>query len=183
MKHTILGTSLIEPAPAGMETIYFGMGCFWGAERKFWSLPGIYRTSVGYAGGELPEPDYRSVCSGTTGHAEIVEVVYNPQEADLRLLFKTFWESHDPTQGMRQGNDRGSQYRSIIITTTDEQKRLAEETCEQLQPLLTEKGFPQITTEITSNHPYTLAEEYHQQYLDKNPHGYCGLGGTGVCLA
>jgi peptide-methionine (S)-S-oxide reductase len=181
MQHTLLKTSLLEAPPVDTQTIYFGMGCFWGAERKFWSLEGILRTSVGYAGGSTDNPDYHSVCSGTTGHAEVVEVVYYPEQLNVEQLLKTFWESHDPTQGDRQGNDRGSQYRSIIITTNDQQLQAAQQSLSAFQTALTEQGFTSITTEVTGEQPYYLAEAYHQQYLDKNPQGYCGLGGTGVC--
>lgn len=182
MIHTTLNVPLTGNIPANAERIVFGMGCFWGVERLFWQQPGIYRTTAGYAGGTIDNPDYRNVCSGSTGHAEVVEVVYFPDQISSEQLLQVFWENHDPTQGDRQGNDIGSQYRSIIITFSHEQLALAESTKQEYQSRLTQDGRGQITTEITSDSTYWLAEEYHQQYLDKNPNGYCGLAGTGTCF-
>jgi len=179
-RHTVLGTSLLPPFPEGTERAVFGMGCFWGAERKFWELDGVYTTAVGYAGGATPNPTYREVCSGRTGHAEVVLVVFDPKRVSYSDLLRTFWESHDPTQGMRQGNDVGTQYRSLIQTTTGEQRRAAEASREEYQRVLTKAGYGKITTEISDEKPFYYAEDYHQQYLAKNPGGYCGLGGTGV---
>ena len=158
----------------------FGLGCFWGAERVFWRLPGVYTTAVGYAGGETPNPTYEEVCSGMTGHTEAVLVVYDPKQIGYDRLLKTFWESHDPTQGMRQGNDVGTQYRSAIYVTTPEQKRLAEASRDAYQRALAAAGKGAVTTEIRDAPAFYYAEDYHQQYLEKNPNGYCGLGGTGV---
>lgn len=180
--HIVLGAPLVEPFPAGMEKIVFGLGCFWGAERRFWQQLGVYVTAVGYAAGYTPNPTYEEVCSGLTAHNEVVLVVFDPNIISLQKLLKVFWESHNPTQGMRQGNDRGTQYRSGIYTFTAEQKDLAEKTKKEYQAALAEAGLPEITTEILSLTEFYYAEPYHQQYLAKNPNGYCGLGGTGVCL-
>ncbi len=160
----------------------FGLGCFWGAERTFWQLPGVYSTSVGYAGGFTPNPTYREVCTGMTGHNEVVRVVYMPDRISYTRLLRLFWESHDPTQGMRQGNDLGTQYRSGIYVYDEVQKSSAEQTRQQFQQALTQRGYPSITTEIVQAPEFYYAEDYHQQYLAKNPNGYCGLGGTGVTL-
>jgi len=178
--HWVNGNALKPPFPAGMETAIFGLGCFWGAERKFWQLPGVYATAVGYAGGPTPNPTYQEVCSGMTGHNEVVLVVFDPRKVSYQALLKTFWESHDPTQGMRQGNDVGTQYRSGIYVTSPEQRRLAEESRKAYQQGLKKAGYGEITTEILDAPPFYYAEDYHQQYLAKNPNGYCGLGGTGV---
>ncbi len=178
--HYVNGNPLKPPFPEGMETAMFGMGCFWGAERKFWQLDGVYSTAVGYAAGYTPNPTYKEVCSGMTGHNEVVLVVYDPNLISYGQLLKVFWESHDPTQGMRQGNDTGTQYRSGIYTYSDEQKKLAEETKEMYQKSLSEAGYGKITTEILDAPSFYYAEDYHQQYLAKNPNGYCGLGGTNV---
>lgn len=180
--HRVKGTPMRPPFPEGLEQIVVGMGCFWGAEQRFWQLPGVYTTAVGYAGGITPNPTYDEVCSGYTGHNEVVLVVYDPVQVPLTRVLALFWESHDPTQGMRQGNDRGTQYRSGIYAFTDEQQRVAEETREQFQDALTQAGKEEITTEIVPAGPFYYAEPYHQQYLAKNPGGYCGLGGTGVKL-
>jgi peptide-methionine (S)-S-oxide reductase len=179
-RHTVLGTSLVPPFPQGSERAIFGMGCFWGAERKFWELDGVYTTAVGYAGGYTRNPTYREVCSGATGHAEVVLVVYDPKKVPYSELLRVFWENHDPTQGLRQGNDVGTQYRSAIYPTTKEQRAAAEQSREAFQAALRKKGFGAITTEIVEEPPFYYAEDYHQQYLAKNPGGYCGLGGTGV---
>jgi peptide-methionine (S)-S-oxide reductase len=179
-RHFILGTPLEPPFPAGMEVALFGMGCFWGAERKFWQLPGVYSTSVGYAGGLTRNPTYREVCSGATGHTEVVQVVYDPKKVAYERLLKVFWESHDPTQGMRHGNDVGTQYRSAIYWTTEAQRRAAHESLRAFGAALADQGYGAITSEVREAPPYYFAEEYHQQYLAKNPDGYCGLGGTGV---
>ena len=179
--HFVNGNPLKGPYPAGLETAIFGLGCFWGAERKFWELgDGIYTTAVGYAGGPTPNPTYEEVCSGRTGHNEVVLVVYDPKKISYEKLLKTFWENHDPTQGMRQGNDVGTQYRSGIYTTTPAQKKAAEESKAMFGKALAAKRFGAITTEILDAPPFYFAEDYHQQYLAKNPMGYCGLGGTGV---
>ena len=178
--HWINGNSLKPPFPAGMETAIFGFGCFWGAERKFWQLPGVYATAVGYAGGPTPNPTYQEVCSGMTGHNEVVLVVFDPKKVSYDALLKTFWEGHDPTQGMRQGNDVGTQYRSGIYVMSREQRRAAEESRGAVQPGRAQAGYGEITTEIIDAPPFYYAEDYHQQYLAKNPNGYCGLGGTGV---
>lgn len=180
--HTVLGNPLHEPFPAQMQKIIFGLGCFWGAERRFWQQPGVYVTAVGYAAGYTKNPTYEEVCSGLTGHNEVVLVVFDPAKISLEKLLKVFWESHDPTQGMRQGNDRGTQYRSGIYTFTVEQQALAENTRKDYQECLLQAGLAQITTEILPVDHFYYAEPYHQQYLAKNPGGYCGLGGTGVCL-
>jgi len=181
-RHTVLGTPLAGPWPAGMQTAVFGMGCFWGAERIFWQIPGVYSTSVGYAGGSTPNPTYEETCSGRTGHAEVVQVVYDPAKVSYETLLKAFWENHDPTQGMRQGNDVGTQYRSAVYTTTDEQLAAAKASVEAFQPVVTKAGHGQITTEIAPLRDYYYAEDYHQQYLssDKNPNGYCNHGPNGM---
>ena len=179
-RHTVLGTTLQPPFPEGSERAIFGLGCFWGAEKKFWQMDGVYTTAVGYAGGYTKNPTYREVCSGDTGHAEVVLVVYDPRKVTYEQLLKTFWESHDPTQGMRQGNDAGTQYRSAIYATTDAQRAAAAASREQYQKALSEAGLGRVTTEIAGEPPFYYAEDYHQQYLAKNPGGYCGLGGTGV---
>mgnify|MGYP001431584094 FL=1 len=180
-KHFVNGRPLKGPYPDGLEQAVFGMGCFWGAERKFWQLSdGIWITASGYAGGYTPNPTYEEVCSGGTGHAEVVLVVYDPKVISYEKLLKTFWENHDPTQGMRQGNDIGTQYRSAIYTTSPEQRRLAEASKETFQRVLSANGFGPITTEIKDLTEFYFAEDYHQQYLAKVPHGYCGLGGTGL---
>ena len=181
-RHTVLGTPLKGPWPAGLETAVFGMGCFWGAERIFWRLPGVYSTSVGYAGGTTPNPTYEETCSGRTGHAEVVQVVYDPAKVSYAQLLKAFWENHDPTQGMRQGNDVGTQYRSAIYTTSAEQAAVAQATVAAFQPVVSRAGRGQITTEIAPLGAYYYAEDYHQQYLssDKNPNGYCTHGPNGM---
>jgi peptide-methionine (S)-S-oxide reductase len=180
-RHFVNGNALKGPYPAGLETAVFGMGCFWGAERKFWELgDGIHVTAVGYAGGETPNPTYEEVCSGRTGHNEVVLVVFDPGKISYEQLLKTFWENHDPTQGMRQGNDVGTQYRSGVYTASAAQKAAAEETKAMFGQALKAKGYGPITTEIVDAPPFYFAEDYHQQYLAKNPFGYCGLGGTGV---
>ncbi|MFD2418089.1 peptide-methionine (S)-S-oxide reductase MsrA [Amycolatopsis pigmentata] len=168
------------PFPEGSRTAVFGLGCFWGAERLFWQTPGVYSTAVGYAGGHTPNPTYEEVCSGRTGHAEVVLVVFDPARVSYETLLKVFWEGHDPTQGMRQGNDIGTQYRSAIYYTDDEQRAEAESSRESFAKPLASAGYGEITTEIAPLREFYYAEEYHQQYLDKNPNGYCGLGGTGV---
>ena len=179
--HFVSGRSLEGPWPAGYETAYFGMGCFWGAERLFWQLPGVHVTAVGYAGGVTPNPTYQETCTGLTGHAEVVLVVYDPAKISYGDLLRTFWENHDPTQGMRQGNDIGTTYRSAIYTTTSEQLRAAEASREEYQQALKAAGSSaRITTEIAPAPVFYHAEDYHQQYLAKNPGGYCGLRGTGV---
>ncbi|MCA9751097.1 MAG: peptide-methionine (S)-S-oxide reductase MsrA [Gemmatimonadetes bacterium] len=178
-KHAVLGTPLDGPFE-GFEIATFGLGCFWGAERKFWQAPGVHSTAVGYAGGHTPNPTYEEVCSGRTAHAEVVRVVFDPRQTSYDEMLRIFWESHDPTQGMRQGNDQGTQYRSAIYTHGDEQRRLALASRDAFAAKLSEAGFGEITTEITSAGEFYFAEGYHQQYLEKNPGGYCGLGGTGV---
>ncbi|HKJ53710.1 MAG TPA: peptide-methionine (S)-S-oxide reductase MsrA [Gammaproteobacteria bacterium] len=178
--HAVLGTSMVAPFPEDCEQIVLGMGCFWGAERKFWNLPGVYTTAVGYAAGHTPNPTYQEVCTGMTGHNEVVLVVYRPLEISLEALLKTFWESHDPTQGMRQGNDQGTQYRSGIYYRDEPQRELAEQSLEGYRLKLRNSGYGSITTEVLPAGPFYYAEDYHQQYLEKNPAGYCGLGGTGV---
>jgi peptide-methionine (S)-S-oxide reductase len=179
--HFVNHRALKGPYPAGLQTAMFGLGCFWGAERKFWELgDGVHVTAVGYAGGLTPNPTYEEVCSGRTGHNEVVLVVYDPKKVSYDALLKTFWESHDPTQGMRQGNDIGTQYRSGIYAFTPEQKKTAEASKAMYQAELNKKGYGAITTEIVDAPPFYFAEDYHQQYLAKNPFGYCGLGGTGV---
>jgi peptide-methionine (S)-S-oxide reductase len=180
-EHFVNGNALKGPYPVGFETAVFGMGCFWGAERKFWELgDGIHVTAVGYAAGHTPNPTYEEVCSGRTGHNEVVLVVYGPKKISYDKLLKTFWENHDPTQGMRQGNDVGTQYRSGIYTTTPAQKRAAEASKAMYAKALAAKRYGAITTEILDAPPFYFAEDYHQQYLARNPFGYCGLGGTGV---
>ncbi len=179
-KHFVNGNRLEAPFPAGLELAQFGMGCFWGAERKFWELPGVYSTAVGYAGGDTPNPSYEEVCSGFTNHTEAVLVAFDPAQISYEALLKTFWESHDPTQGMRQGNDSGTQYRSAIYTYGEAQKAAALASRDAFQRALKAKGYGTITTEIREAPAFYYAEEYHQQYLAKNPGGYCGLGGTGV---
>jgi peptide-methionine (S)-S-oxide reductase len=179
-KHFVNGHALKPPYPAGMQTAMFGLGCFWGAERKFWQAPGIYTTAVGYAAGLTPNPTYEEVCSGLTGHNEVVFVVFDPAKTSYEALLKVFWESHDPTQGMRQGNDVGTQYRSGIYIYSPEQRRAAEASRDAFQRKLKEAGYGSVTTEILDAPPFYFAEDYHQQYLAKNPGGYCGLGGTGV---
>ena len=179
-RHAVLGTPMKPPFPEGFEQLVVGMGCFWGAERVFWQAPGVYTTAVGYAGGVTPNPTYEEVCSGSTGHTEAVLVVFDPAKTSYSEMLKLFWENHDPTQGMRQGNDVGTQYRSALYWDTDEHRRLAETSREMFNERLREKGYPEITTEIAQAGPFYYAEDYHQQYLHKNPWGYCGLGGTGV---
>jgi peptide-methionine (S)-S-oxide reductase len=179
-RHYVLGTPLRPPFPEGLAQAVFGMGCFWGAERVFWQAPGVYTTAVGYAGGFTPNPTYEEVCSGSTGHTEAVLVVFDPTVTSYEEMLRLFWENHDPTQGMRQGNDMGTQYRSAIYTHGASQRAAAERTRDAYAPLLTAGGHGQITTEIAPAGPFYYAEDYHQQYLAKNPGGYCGLGGTGV---
>jgi peptide-methionine (S)-S-oxide reductase len=179
-RHFVLGSPLVPPFPDGMQMALFGMGCFWGAEKQYWKTKGVYSTSVGYAGGLTPNATYREVCSGRTGHNEVVRVVFDPAVVRYRDLLSVFWESHDPTQGMRQGNDVGTQYRSGIYAHGDEQLRLARASREAYQSALAAAGHGEITTEILPAPEFYYAEEYHQQYLAKNPQGYCGLGGTGV---
>lgn len=178
--HYVTGRPLKGPHPDGFETALFGMGCFWGVERVFWNLPGVWVTSVGYAGGITPNATYEEVCSGRTGHNEVVQVVFNPAETSYDQLLKAFWENHDPTQGMRQGNDVGTQYRSAIYTLNDTQQQAAEASRDAYQSALDAAGRGRITTEILPAGPYYFAEDYHQGYLAKNPGGYCGIGGTGV---
>lgn len=178
--HFINGRALKGPYPDGMETAVFAMGCYWGVERRFWQVPGVWVTAVGNAGGVTPNPTYEEVCSGQTGHAESVLVVFDPKLVSYEDLLKVFWENHDPTQGMRQGNDQGTQYRSAIYTASDEQSAAAEASKVEYQKQLEEAGYGQITTEIRPLNEFYFAEDYHQQYLAKNPSGYCGLGGTGV---
>ena len=179
-RHFVNRNRIAPPFPAGLEQAIFGMGCFWGAERKFWSLPGVYATAVGYAAGHTPNPTYREVCSGLTGHAEVVLVVFDPATISYDDLLKVFWENHDPTQGMRQGNDVGAQYRSGIYVFNEQQRRAAEQSRNAYQRQLDASGYGRITTEILPAPEFYYAEDYHQQYLAKNPDGYCGLGGTGV---
>jgi peptide-methionine (S)-S-oxide reductase len=180
-QHYVLDTPLEPPFPEGLETAVFGMGCFWGAERKFWEAqPGVYTTAVGYAGGFTPNPTYEEVCSGHTGHTEAVLVVFDPKVTSYENMLRVFWENHDPTQGMSQGNDVGTQYRSAIYTYGDEQARVADESRKMFQEKLNDKGYGDITTEIRPAPQFWYAEDYHQQYLAKNPGGYCGLGGTGM---
>lgn len=178
--HFVNGVPLDAPIPEGYEEIVFGMGCFWGVERIFWQTEGVWLTQAGYAGGETPNPTYEETCSGKTGHTEVVRVVYDPAKVTAGELIKMFWENHDPTQGMRQGNDIGTQYRSAIFTTTSEQEKVAASTRETFQQALKDAGRGQITTEIRPLDEFFHAEDYHQQYLAKNPNGYCGIGGTGV---
>lgn len=179
-RHFVNGHPLRPPYPEGMELALFGLGCFWGAERKFWQLDGVFTTAVGYAAGFTPNPTYREVCTGMTGHNEVVRVVYDPSQISYETLLKVFWESHDPTQGMRQGNDVGTQYRSGIYVYSPEQRQLAEASRDAYQQVLSQAGFGPITTEILDAPEFYYAEDYHQQYLAKNPNGYCGLGGTGI---
>ncbi|HSN17347.1 MAG TPA: peptide-methionine (S)-S-oxide reductase MsrA [Gammaproteobacteria bacterium] len=181
--HYVNGHPLQPPFPAGLEQAVFGLGCFWGAERKFWQLPGVYTTAVGYAGGYTPNPSYEEVCTGRTGHTEAVLVVYDPGTISYAELLKAFWEAHDPTQGMRQGNDIGTQYRSAIYAYGKEQLEAAQDSLRDYQDALRRAGFPGITTEVRPAPEFYYAEDYHQQYLAKNPNGYCGLGGTGVSCA
>lgn len=179
-KHYVNGNPLQPPYPAGLEMALFGLGCFWGAERKFWQQPGVYTTAVGYAAGHTPNPTYHEVCTGMTGHNEVVQVVFDPAVISYEQLLKVFWESHNPTQGMRQGNDVGTQYRSGIYVYSDAQRQAAEASRDAYQAALTQAGYGQITTEILDAPEFYFAEAYHQQYLAKNPGGYCGLGGTNV---
>lgn len=181
-RHRVLGHPLRGPFPAGLQQAVFGMGCFWGAERRFWQLPGVWTTAVGYAGGLTPNPTYEEVCSGLTGHAEVVLVVFDPQQVDYDTLLRVFWESHDPTQGMRQGNDIGTQYRSVIHCHGDEQLDAARASSDAFAHALARAGFGPVSSEIVAAPPFYYAEPEHQQYLDRYPHGYCGLRGTGVCL-
>jgi len=179
-RHFVNGHALKPPFPAGMQQALFGMGCFWGAERLFWQTPGVYSTAVGYAGGETPNPTYEEICSGCTNHTEAVLVVFDSDAVSYEALLKVFWEGHDPTQGMRQGNDAGTQYRSAIYAYGDEQLRAAQASKQAFENELLKRGFGKVTTEIRAAPPFYYAEDYHQQYLGKNPNGYCGLGGTGV---
>jgi len=179
-RHFVNGNRIVPPFPEGMDRMVVGMGCFWGAERLFWQVPGVYSTAVGYAGGNTPNPTYEEACSGFTNHAEAVLVVFDPQRVSYAQLLKVFWEGHDPTQGMRQGNDRGSQYRSVLYAYGKEQLAAAEASRDAFQAALSKKGFGRITTELREAPEFYYAEDYHQQYLGKNPNGYCGLGGTGV---
>jgi peptide-methionine (S)-S-oxide reductase len=178
--HTVKGAPMEGPFPEGLQTAMFAMGCFWGAEKKMWNVPGVYTTAVGYAAGHTPNPTYREVCTGRTGHAEVVRIVFDPKKVTFDDLLKVFWENHDPTQGMRQGGDVGTQYRSGIYTYGSEQHRAAEASKAAYQKALAAEGLGSITTEILPAPEFYFAEDYHQQYLDKNPDGYCGLGGTGV---
>jgi len=180
MRHAVLDTPMEPPFPPQMRIAIFGMGCFWGVERKFWKLPGVYTTAAGYSGGTKANPTYREVCSHTTGHAEVVRVVYDPAKVSFEDLLRVFWENHDPTQGNRQGNDVGNQYRSAIFYTDDTQRTAAEASRDAYQKRLSAAGYGKITTEISPAKEFWMAEEYHQQYLHKNPDGYCGVGGTGV---
>src|SRR5262245_644687 len=179
-KHEVLGTPLEPPFPDGLETAVVGLGCFWGAERLFWRTPGVYTTAVGYAGGYTPNPTYEAVCTGRTGHTEAVLVVFDPKQVSYEEILRVFWEGHDPTQGNRQGNDVGTQYRSAIYTFSPEQRAAAEASRDAYQQELTQAGYGPISTEIADAGPFYYAEDYHQQYLHKVPNGYCGLGGTGV---
>jgi peptide-methionine (S)-S-oxide reductase len=179
-RHYVLDTPLKPPFPDGLEQLVVGMGCFWGAERVFWQAPGVYTTSVGYAGGYTPNPTYEEVCSGRTGHTEAVLVVFDPKQTSRDEILRLFWENHDPTEGMRQGNDLGTQYRSAIYAADESQRAAAEALRDAYQRVLSEAGHGEITTEIAEAGPFYYAEDYHQQYLAKNPNGYCGLGGTGV---
>lgn len=181
--HLALGTPVETDVPAGFESAVFGLGCFWGEEKTFWEVPGVWSTSVGYAGGATPHPTYEEVCTGRTGHAEVVRVIWDPAKLTFQQLLEVFWENHDPTQGMRQGNDRGSQYRSVVLTTTPEQQRQAEASRTHYQEQLTAAGYGQITTAIAPLGEYYYAEDYHQQYLIKVPHGYCPLHATGIAYA
>ena len=179
-RHLVKGTPMQPPFPDGMETAIFGMGCFWGAERKFWTAPGVYTTAVGYAGGYTPNPTYEEVCSGRTGHTEVVLVVFDPTVTSYEALLRIFWESHDPTQGMRQGNDVGTQYRSAVYASSPAQLGAAEASRRAYQEVLDQAGYGEITTELAEDTRFYYAEDYHQQYLARHPNGYCGLGGTGV---
>jgi peptide-methionine (S)-S-oxide reductase len=179
-RHEVLGTPLEPPFPEGLEQAVFGLGCFWGAERVFWRAPGVYTTAVGYAGGFTPNPTYQEVCSGRTGHTEAVLVVFDPEQTSYEELLRLFWEGHDPTQGMRQGNDAGTQYRSAVYWTSEAQRKAAEESRAMYQVTLAAAGYGEVTSELAEAGPFYYAEPYHQQYLQKNPNGYCGLGGTGV---
>lgn len=179
-RHFVTGRPIAPPFPAGLEEIVVALGCFWGAERVFWKTPGVWTTAVGYAGGFTPNPTYEEVCSGRTGHTEVVRVVFDPKEVSLAALLKIFFEAHDPTQGMRQGNDIGTQYRSAIYTTNAAQAPVVEAALASYNAALKAKGFGAITTEVRADQPFFYAEDYHQQYLAKNPGGYCGIGGTGV---
>jgi peptide-methionine (S)-S-oxide reductase len=179
--HAALGTQIEPPFPDGYERAVFGIGCFWGAERKFWQAPGVWTTAAGYAGGTVEDPTYKEVCSGRTGHAEVVLAVFDPQHTRYEEMLRIFWESHDPTQGMRQGNDVGTQYRSLIHTHSPEQREAAASSLAGYQQALDAQGYGRITTELADETPFYYAEDYHQQYLAKNPNGYCGIGGTGVC--
>jgi peptide-methionine (S)-S-oxide reductase len=179
-RHAVLGTPLRPPFPEGYEQVIVGMGCFWGAERVFWQAPGVYTTAVGYAAGFTRNPTYEEVCSGRTGHAEVVLAVFDPAKASFEDMLRLFWENHDPTQGMRQGNDAGTQYRSAILWTTESEHQAAQVSRDAYAERLRTAGYPEITTEIAQAGPFYYAEDYHQQYLHKNPWGYCGLGGTGV---
>jgi len=179
-RHFVSGNRIVPPFPEGTELADFGLGCFWGAEKAFWNVPGVHATAVGYQGGATPNPTYREVCSGRTGHAEVVRVVFDPTRVAYEDLLRVFWESHDPTQGMRQGNDVGTQYRSAIYAHSPAQRRAAEASREAYERALRERGLGAVTTEIRDAPPFYYAEDYHQQYLAKNPGGYCGLGGTGV---
>ena len=181
--HYVHGRSMVEPFPPNMRRVIFGLGCFWGAERKFWDIEGVYTTAVGYAGGHTPNPSYQEVCSGMTGHNEVVLVVYDPEVVSFQNLLKVFWESHNPTQGMRQGNDRGTQYRSGIYYTEETQGEQARLSLQKYQQKLSANGLDRITTEVQPAGEFYYAEGYHQQYLGKNPAGYCGLGGTGVACS
>jgi peptide-methionine (S)-S-oxide reductase len=178
--HFVNGNRITPPFPAGLARAVFGMGCFWGAERTFWQAPGVYSTAVGYAGGYTPNPTYKEVCSGMTGHTEVVLVVFDPTVTSYDAMLRVFWENHDPTQGMRQGNDVGTQYRSAIYTTSPGQERAAVASRQAYEERLAAAGYGQITTEVAAAPPFYYAEDYHQQYLAKNPDGYCGIGGTGV---
>ncbi|MGY0780368.1 peptide-methionine (S)-S-oxide reductase MsrA [Azospirillum argentinense] len=182
-RHHVNGNPLTPPYPEGLEVADFGLGCFWGAERKFWKVPGVWSTMVGYQGGHTPNPTYEEVCSGRTGHTEVVRVVYDPAKVGFEELLRVFWEAHDPTQGMRQGNDVGTQYRSAIYTHTAAQRAAAEASRQSYQARLEQAGFGPVTTELREAPAFYYAEDYHQQYLSKNPAGYCGLGGTGVTCA
>jgi len=178
--HFVLGTPLVGPFPQGVETAVFGLGCFWGAERMFWQAPGVYTTAVGYAGGYTPNPTYEEVCSGRTGHTEVVLVAFHAEQTSYEEMLRIFWEGHDPTQGMRQGNDVGTQYRSIVLTGDARQREAAGQSLDSYAKRLADAGYGPITTEVQDAGAFYYAEEYHQQYLAKNPGGYCGLGGTGV---
>ena len=178
--HFVNGKPLKEPFPDHLQQVVFGLGCFWGAERKFWQLDGVYTTAVGYSGGSMPDPDYKTVCSGSSGHAEVVLIVFDPGVVSYEDLLRVFWENHDPTQGMRQGNDTGTQYRSCIYTFDDSQTQAAQDSLNAYETQLGTAGYGAITTEIAALDVFYYAEDYHQQYLAKNPGGYCGIGGTGV---